>query len=172
MNARSIPAQILLALLYVVTQAYLGSQLVLFDTAFTFLYIGFLLMLPFEVGPITLMVVGFFMGLGVDVFSDTLGINAVASTVMMFIRPGVVNILMPQGGLESGAVPSLRMMGLGWYLRYTLSLIFVHHLVLFFLEAFTFRYFLQTISQVLASSVITFMTLLIIQLAFYRKTRV
>ncbi|HAA13754.1 MAG TPA: Rod shape-determining protein MreD [Cytophagales bacterium] len=172
MNLRSAPIQFVLALLYIVAQAYLGSQLVLFETAFTFLHVGFLLMLPFEVGPIALMLVGFFMGLGVDVFSDTLGIHAVAGTVMMFMRPGVVNILMPQGGIESGILPSLRMMGLSWYLRYALSLILVHHLVLFFLEAFTFRYFLHTFTQALASTVITFMAVVIIQLSFYRKKRI
>jgi len=171
MNIRSAPVQFIFAILYILAQAYLGSQLVLFDTAFTFLHVGFLLVLPFEVGPIALMLVGFFMGLGVDIFSDTLGIHAVAGTVLMFMRPGIVNLLMPQGGIESGTLPSLRMMGLSWYLRYSLSLIFVHHLVLFFLEAFTFRYFLQTFSQVLASTILTFVALVIIQLTFYQKKR-
>ena len=171
MISRFAPIQLLIALLYLITQVLLGSQLHLFDTAFCFMYVGFLLMLPFETGPIVGMVMGFSLGLGVDLFYDTLGINAIASLVLMYLRPAIVNLLMPQGGLEAGTTPSLRMMGGSWYLRYTLVLLLVHHLVLFYLEAFTFRFFFRTLLSVFSSVLITFATLVIIQLTFYRKLR-
>lgn len=171
MMNRSVASQGITYLFYVLVQVLLGSQLILFDKAFAFLYVGFLLMLPFETGPLLLMTVGFFTGLSVDIFYDTVGINATACLIIMYIRPFVVNSLMPQGGVEIGTSPSMKNMGWMWFTTYSLLLVFIHHLVLFFMEAFSFRSFLHTLTNVLASTLLTFFTLVLIQLAFYSKSK-
>lgn len=172
MRTSALPLQALAGILYVLAQVLLGSQLILFDRAFAFLYLGFLLLLPFEIGPIWLMLIGFLTGLFIDLFYDTVGVHAIACLVTMFLRPNMVNILMPQGGIESGARPSLRTMGSSWFVPYALVLIFIHHLVLFFVEAFTFRAFFFTLGNAFFSTLITFASIVLLQLAFYPKQRI
>lgn len=172
MSNRSLIGQMIALILYVLGQVTLGSQFILFDRAFTLLYVGFLLMLPLDSGPLLLMVVGFLTGLTVDIFYDTLGINAVSALVLMYVRPRIIALLTPQGGIEPGATPSMVNMGTTWFSTYVLFSLLVYNLVLFFLEASSFRPFFYIMGNVLASTILTYLVLVIIQLAFYRKKTV
>ncbi len=63
MQGTSIIAQVFYFIIYLVLQVVLMQNVVLFDVAFCFFYIGFLLMLPFESGPVRLMLLGLLIGL-------------------------------------------------------------------------------------------------------------
>ncbi len=156
---------------YLLVQALLFKNLVLFDRAFCFAYIGFLLLLPIESSVIILLVLGFVMGLGADVFYDSLGIHAASCVFIMFVRNYWLNLLTPQGGYDPGVIPSIALDGWQWFSSYALPLIFLHHLVLFFAEAAGFGLFSFTFVKVLASTLFTFMVLLPIQYFFYNKRR-
>ena len=171
MQGISIFAQVFYFLIYLLLQVVLMQNVVLFDVAFCFLYVGFLLMLPFDAGAIRLMLLGLLMGLCVDIFYNSFGIHAAASVFIMYIRPYVVNLLAPRGGYEPGMTPKLKVMGLEWFSAYSLILIFLHHLILFFVEAGGFDMFLYTLLKVVASTVFTFVVILIIQYLFYSAKR-
>lgn len=171
MQGISIIAQVFYFLIYLVLQVVLMQNVVLFDVAFCFLYVGFLLMLPFDTGAIRLMLLGLLTGLSVDIFYNSFGIHAAASVFIMYIRPYVVSLLAPRGGYETGMAPKLKVMGLEWFSAYSLILIFLHHFILFFVEAGGFDMFLFTLLKVLASSLFTFVVVLIIQYLFYSSKR-
>ena len=164
-------AQIFYFIVYLVLQVVLMPRVVLFDTGFCFLYVGYLLILPFESSTIRLMLLGLAMGLCVDIFYDSLGIHAAASVFIMYPRPNVVRSFAPRGGYESWMTPTLKVMGFEWYGVYSLILIFLHHLVLFFIEAGGFSNFFLTLIKVLASTVFTFLVIVIIQYLFYSARR-
>ncbi|WP_017730036.1 hypothetical protein [Nafulsella turpanensis] len=171
MQGTSIIAQVFYFVIYLVLQVVLMQNVVLFDVAFCFLYIGFLLLLPFESGPVRLMFMGLAIGLCVDIFYNSFGIHAAASVFIMYLRPHIVSVLAPRGGYETGMTPKLKVMGLEWFSVYALILIFLHHLVLFFVEAGGFEMFGFTLLKVAASTVFTFVVILIIQYLFYSSKR-
>lgn len=171
MQGISIIAQVFYFMIYLVLQVVLMQNIVLFDVAFCFLYVGFLLMIPFEAGVIRLMVLGFLMGLSVDIFYNSLGIHAAASVLIMYLRPYVISVMAPRGGYEAGMTPKLKVMGMEWFAVYSLTLIFIHHLVLFFVEAGGFEMFFYTLLKAAASSLFTFAVILIIQYLFYSSKR-
>ena len=170
LNGRLI-IQIVSFFLYVLIQVLLLRNFVLFDKAFCFLYIAYLLVLPVETGVLSLMTIGFLLGISIDIFYDSLGIHAAAGVFIMFIRNYWLNMLTPQGGYDSGTSPIIRENGLRWFSIYALPLIFLHHCVLFFTESAGFGLFGFTLSKAFFSTWFTFAVILITQYLFYNKRR-
>jgi len=132
-----------------------------------YLYVLFILMLPFQTPRWALLISAFFMGLSIDMFTHTPGLHAAASTFMAFSRPGLINMLSSNKEIEPGSNPDIRVFGFAWFMAYASILVFLHHLVLFYLEVFRFSDFFMTMSRVLISSVVTIFLILLIQLLFY-----
>lgn len=170
MNSRLIIPVIISFFVYLLTQTLLLKNFVLFDTAFCFLYIGFILMLPVEIGPLLLMVIAFSMGLGVDLFYDSIGVNAAASVFMAFLRPYWLKVITPRGGYEDVVIPSLKSVDIGWFFTYSLPLIFLHHFALLYIETGGFDMFFFTLVKVFFSTLLTFFILVLSQYLFYKKT--
>jgi hypothetical protein len=116
-----------------------------------------------------MMLIGFFLGLSVDIFYDSLGIHAAASVLVGFLRPTWVNFLTPQGGYDSGITPRLQKMGYGWFFAYASLLVFAHHVAIFYIEAGGFSLFFFTLVKVTFSTIFTFFVLILIQLLFNRR---
>ncbi len=146
-------------------------NVVLFDKAFCFAYIAFLLLIPLEAGALLVMLMGFATGLIIDIFYDSLGIHASACVIIMFLRPYLVNLMTPRGGYDAGLVPTLRVMGFEWFSVYSYVLILVHHLALFYIEASGVSMFFYTFSKAFFSSILTFSVVIIIQYLFYAPRR-
>jgi hypothetical protein len=154
---------------YILAQALFLKNFILFDTAFCFVYIGFILMLPLEIGPLLLMLISFGTGFTVDLFYDSIGVNAAASVFIGFLRPYWLNIITPRGGYEEIVIPNLKTIDFGWFLTYSIPLIFLHHSVLFYLEAGGFALFFFTLTKVFFSTILTFFILVLTQYLFYKK---
>ena len=149
---------------YLFLYLFLFKNIVLFDKAFCFIYLAFLLSIPINSNRILDMFIGLVTGLVVDIFSDSLGIHTAASVLFMYFRYYLIQWSTPQGGYEGNALPSISSMGLSWYLTYSLPLLFVHQIALFFIEAGGFGLFFYTFTKVLMS---TFFTLVVIVLFQY-----
>ena len=155
--------------LYVLFQALLLKNFILFDTAFCFLYIAFILLLPLEIGPLVLMIVAFAVGFIIDLFYDSIGVNAAACVLIAFLRPYWLKTITPRGGYEEIEIPNLKTMDFGWFLTYSLPLVFIHHFTLFFLESGGFTLFWFTLSKVFFSTILTFFVIVLTQYLFYKK---
>ncbi len=123
--------------LLVLIQAMVFNRIHLFGCATPFLYIYFLLALKADVSRNALLLWGFTMGLAVDVFSNTLGMNAMASTILAFFRPTLLGLFAPREGADE-LVPGIHGMGIWPFSRYVLAGAFLHHSFLLFLESFSF----------------------------------
>ena len=148
---------------YLMAQVLLFKRLVLFDSGFCFIYVGFILLLPNETNNMLLMLVAFLLGFCIDIFYDSLGLHALALVTVAYLRNYWLNTITPQGGYDSNMSPSLALNGLQWYLVYTLPLVFVHHAVLFFVEAGGFGLFWFTMLKIIASLLFTTSMLLMLQ---------
>src|SRR6476620_7175848 len=76
--------------IYLFYQVLILKNIVLFNTAFCFLYVAYLFFLPVDSNPLLLMVAGFLMGLTVDMFYDSLGLHAFAC---VFVITGLYQLL-------------------------------------------------------------------------------
>ena len=152
--------------IYLFFQVLILKNAVLFHTAFCFLYVAYLLLLPVESSPLWLMVLGLIMGFFIDMFYDSLGLHALSCVLIMYLRNYWLARLTPQGGYDNGAVPSIAASGVQWFLIYIIPIVFLHHAVLFFIEAGGFQYFGFTLWKTLCSTVYTTIVIFIVQYLF------
>ncbi len=134
-----------------------------------YIYPLFIFSLPFDTPKWLTILLGFLLGLGIDLFTYTIGIHAAASTFIAFIRPFVINMLTPTGGYELEDKPNLRSLGITWILPYTAILIFMHHTSLMLLEFLSFTPFLFITGKILLSSVVSLTLIIIYHYLFFPK---
>ena len=78
-------------------QVLLLNNICLFGYATPFIYVYFLLVIDKDVDQSVLMLMAFLLGLIVDIFSNTPGVNAGASVLLAFMRPGLLQLFSPRG---------------------------------------------------------------------------
>lgn len=132
-----------------------------------YLYVLFILALPFNTPKWLLLILAFILGYGVDLFSSTMGMHTMSLVFMAFLRPSVLKIIAPRDGYDTNQTPGIQDFDFRWYLIYVSILTFAHHFVLFYIEVFRFSDFFFTFSKVIASSLFTILLLLISQLFNY-----
>ena len=167
MNSRN---AIIMAVYFVgllLIQVLLMKHLVLFNMAFAFIYVGFILMLPFEIDRLLIMVIGLVTGIAVDIFYDTLGIHAAACVLISYLRPKYLDLVAPQGGYDAREMPQVRDMGLQWFAIYGFIFIMIHHSAIFFIEAWGAGMFFYTLGKIFFSSLFTLFMVILFQYMIY-----
>ena len=134
-----------------------------------YMYILFILLLPFDIPKYFLLILGFSLGINIDIFSNTPGIHASATTFMAFTRPYVINLISSRDVLEMNVPPRIQSLGLPWFLKYSIILVFLHHFFLFYIEVFTFNGFIFTSFRVLLSSIFTITLIILSQYLIYKE---
>ncbi len=160
---RSIISSVVSFFFYVLVQVLILKNIALFNVAFCFIYVVFLLSLPVNTNHLLLMLIGFILGISIDTFYDSLGVHAFAMVLIAYLRNYWLATITPQSGYDGNAIPVLETNGIQWYLVYSIPLIFIHHFVLFYFEATTFSMFWNTFLKVFSSTLFTLIIILIIQ---------
>lgn len=119
-----------------------------------FLYIYLLVKFESDTPRNTLMLWAFFLGLAVDVFSDTPGMNAASAVLLAFMRPLLLRLFIPRDTLDV-LVPAVRTMGILPFLKYLVVGTLVHHGMLLTLEFFSFAHLGTLLLRILASTVLS-----------------
>ncbi len=157
--------------LYAGVQVLLVGQLSLFGLGWCLLYLGFILFLPLRTPVALLLLLGFGMGLAMDISYDTGGLHAAAAVLLAYLRPWVLRLLTPRDGYDAQDTVNVHQMGWQWFLVYLLLLVSLHHLAYFFLELGSFQHPLRTLARVGVSILFTSTALLIVQLLFFPVRR-
>lgn len=150
----SVKEQIQNLIILLMLQLPLIHRITLFDKAFGFFYVGFLLLLPTTLSRSRLMLIAFGAGLLVDVFSDTPGIHAGASVFIMFIRDFWLHIVND----DSKELINVNMTSLkkGGFVYFLYPLVFIHHFLIFSLENGGLHHFGALLEKVIFSSIFSF----------------
>ncbi len=133
-----------------------------------YFYIVFVLLLPLSTPRYLLLLLGFLIGLTIDIFSDSLGIHAAATVLIAYIRPFVIRVISTREE-DRNDFPGLLQNKFGWFFSYVIILVLAHHFVLFYLEYFTFSHFFYTLLKVIFSSVFTIFIIVLSQFLIFRK---
>ncbi len=133
-----------------------------------YVYVLFILLLPFETPGWLLLMLSFLLGLTIDIFpqgiagwGSTLGIHTAATVLVAFLRPSVLAWINPRDEYEPGTLPGSSDYGIGWFFLYALILIGIHHFVLFYLEDFSLHHFFHTFFRSVLSLIFTILLVLI-----------
>lgn len=158
-------------LILVLLQALIIKNIELGQYINPFLYILFILILPFDTPNWLLLLSSFLLGISMDMFYDTPGMHAAACVFMGFSRPAVLKFFSPREGYDLNAQPTMQYLGAPWFFSYAGTLTLFHHFVLFYTEVFRFQEFFSTFFRVLLSTVFTLLLIAISQLLFYGKQK-
>ena len=167
--SRVISANLVRFFVLIFIQAFLLKNIGYYNLAVPFLYILFILLLPFGIPNFLLFVLAFCTGLTVDLFYDTAGINAAACSVLALVRVLFISITVERQGFENESEPRLGIMGFRWFFFYSMFLTLFHHTTLFLLETFSFATLNYTLLRIVLSSTLTIFLILVAEFIFYRK---
>ncbi len=134
-----------------------------------FIYVLFIIVLPFETPKWLLLISAFVLGITIDMFYDTAGMHAAACVALAYIRPGILKLFSPRDGYEIGTQPTIQYLGVPWFISYSAILIVLHHFILFYIEIFRFSEFFSTLLRVIVSSIFTLLLVVLSQYLFNRK---
>jgi len=134
-----------------------------------YVYILFILLLPFETPGWLLLLLSFTIGFTVDIFSGTLGLHAASAVFAGFVRPAIIKFVGEKPEYDITTQPKLQQMGLKWFLAYALTMTFAHHLFLNLLDVFNFSELWQTLLRVVVSSLFTFLFIMLFEYIFSPK---
>lgn len=158
-----------LFVLLILLQIFILNNIQLSGYINPYLYVLFILLLPYEIAGWALLIVGLLTGLTIDTFMNTYGMHSSATILLAFLRPYMLRMLADREDVDKKGNPSLSGNGFVWFLKYVSILVFAHHLMLFFIEAFSFSTFFSTLWRTLLSSVTTTIFIFIAMLLFDKK---
>ncbi len=133
-----------------------------------YFYVLFILLMPLNTPRYVLLLLGFLLGIVIDIFVNTPGIHASSSVFMAFMRPFVINASNVDDS-DKMIIPSISNIGFSWFLKYAGILIMLHHVFLFFVEIFTFSGFINTLMRAVLSSLFSLVFVVISQFLIFRK---
>jgi rod shape-determining protein MreD len=156
-------------ILLVFIQVFLLKNISLYGISTPYLYILFIMLLPFSTPNILLFALAFITGLTIDAFYDTPGLHAAACVLLAFVRVLFISVTVQKEGFDNEPDPTLSIMGFRWFLTYSLVLTLFHHFFLFSLEAFHLSEIQYTLTRFVTSSLFTVFLMLITGLLFFRR---
>lgn len=169
MKAITIFKEILLFMVLVLLQVILFNRISVFSMATPILYIYFLIKLPYGRNRFYVIISGFLLGLIIDVFLNTPGMNAAATTIVAAFRSVILNLFYPKNEYED-LVPGIYGESAA-FLKYTVVMVLFHQTLLFFIEAFTLFNFTDTMLRIGTSSVLTLILILALDSLSFRKEK-
>lgn len=146
----------------VLAQVLVLNHIHLFGCATPLLYVYFLLRLDSEFPRWASLLCGFLLGLCLDAFSNTPGLATASLTLVALLQPYVLNLFI-QHDTQDTVYPSFHTLGFGKYLSYTFICVATYTVVFFTLETFSFFNWLQWIYNIVGSTIITILLVMVLE---------
>lgn len=120
------------------------------------------LLFPRNMAKCSVLLWAFFMGLFIDIFSNTPGVTSATLTAVAAFQPYFFKLFIQHDAAED-VKPSMRIMGAGTFTFYVFVLVLLFCLLFFTLEMFHFFNFLYWLKSVLGSTLFTVIFILILE---------
>lgn len=147
---------ILLYIVMVLAQVIVFNHICLFGYAVPLVFIYFIIKLPVTLSTNWVLTLSFLMGLTIDIFSDTQGMNALACTILGALRKPILHLYFPRDDEMPFPQPSFRSLGVSVYLKFIFSISLVYCALFFLIESFSFFNPLRLIIKIISSALLTF----------------
>ncbi|GAB6010849.1 rod shape-determining protein MreD [Viscerimonas tarda] len=154
MSSSGVIKQLFLFIALVLLQVLVLNRISLLGYATPFLYIYFIIKLPVTVNRNIVILLGFILGLSIDIFCNTMGLNAVATTFIAFMRLPIQKLFFGRDDFEH---LNLNLSALGsTFVKYIVAMVLLHHIVLVLVETFSYSDIITTLLRIFLSAVLTF----------------
>lgn len=160
--AKTIIQFIALFIVLVLAQVLIFNHLFLFNTALPLAFIYFIMRLPVTMSAISVMSLAFLLGLTIDIFSDTAGMNALACTILAVTRIPVLHLYAPREDDVNNLEPSIKTLGVATYTKYALSISLIYCTLFFLIESFSFFNPMRLVLRIAGSTLLTFIIIMCI----------
>ena len=126
----------------------------------------FILTLPLDTKSLVVILLGFTIGFMIDLFCNTLGVNAAATTFIAFLRQPLLHILLRNKEENQGKTPSISVLGWSVYLKYSTILVSIQLFSIAFLEYFDNYNWIVFIPRVLSSILLSLLIIVALDCLF------
>jgi len=141
-------------LLLMLLQAWIFNHFYLFNGYVTVqIYILIILLLPFQLGGVSTLLLSFFIGLVADFFTGTMGLQASAAIALSGARVVLLKLIAPREGYEPGMNPLPSSMGWPWFITYSSILTVSYFIWLFLFENFSLNLSFNALTRAFFSSI-------------------
>lgn len=134
-----------------------------------YLYVLFILLYPFNSNQSLFLFLSFMLGLSIDIFEDSGGINAAACLIAAYLRPFLLRfsfgVSYDHQNIRLSATP------FGARLSYVFLMVLIHHFVLFSLEMFSLNHIIPILKKTVFSTIFTVILVFLSLALFSRKYR-
>ena len=165
----SVISQVFRFILLVFVQVVILNHINFLGYINPYIYILFIVLYPIKNDRIVFLLLSFLLGILVDIFSDSGGINAAACVTIAYLRPIVLKWSF--GTVYEHQTIKFNNVEFGSKLMYISILTAIHHLILFLLEVFNFSEILLTLQNTLFSSIFTILLCIIVTIIFSKRTK-
>ena len=118
-------------------------------------YVYALIILPHGTARWIYVVLGFCIGIVIDILSNTVGAAAASLTLVGLLTPLLLRTFAPDDKLEEEFTPSIKTMQWGGFLKLAVAVTFIHTLVFFLLETFSLFDAIEILIKVGSSTALT-----------------
>ncbi len=132
-----------------------------------YLYVLYVALYPIKNNRLLFLFISFLLGLTIDMFSDSGGINAAATLTIAYIRPILLKFSF--GASYDHQSIKFNSIEFGALLTYLSLLIVIHHVILFSLEVFNIQHILLTLQKTIFSSIFTILLAMLLVIIFSRR---
>jgi rod shape-determining protein MreD len=146
--------QVFLFFLLVFLQIWLFNSIHLCGLATPLLYIYFLIKMPVNMGRNTVLILSALMGLIIDIFEYTSGLNMLSLVIVGFSRYYLLKLFVPRDVFDI-FTPSFTSLGKLLFMRYAGTLALIHALILYVIESFTLFDPFMLLLRIVSSFILT-----------------
>ncbi len=158
---------IITALILLLAQAVAFNNICMFGVAIPVVFIYIIIKLPINLALNWVLTIGFLVGLIDDIFADTYGMNALACTLLAWMRKPIFNLYLPRGEEMPDPYPSLSSPGSECFIKYLSTCTLAYCTIIFLIDAFTFFNITLIVLRILASTVLSVAIMLAIDSLFF-----
>lgn len=151
---------VILFFVLIISQVVICNNICLFNTAIPIIFIYLIVRLPLTLNINIVLTIAFLTGLLVDIFSNTQGMNTLACTILSFVRRHILRLYVPREEDISDDGVSIKSIGFTSYFKFLLTIVFLYCAMIFTIESFSFFNPLRLISQILSSTIFSFIIIL------------
>lgn len=153
----------------VLLQVSIFNSINLFGYINPYIYVVFVIYYPLKKERGTFLLLSFLLGLCIDFFSDSGGVNAAATLFIAYTRIALLRTILRRSDLDFISF-NIRSISFGKSFTYILTLTFVHHFVLFSLDYFSFNEFGSIINKTILTTLLT-VSIIFISIILFTKKR-
>lgn len=158
--SKTIIGNIILYICLILAQVLICNHIVLFNVAIPIIFIYLTICLPINLNVNWVLTISFLLGVTVDIFSDTPGINALACTLTSMIRKPILFSYVNRDDRTEAIDPSISTLGIGVYSKYLLTYTLIYCILIFSIEFFSFANIKEIAIMSVSSAILSYILML------------